>query len=289
MIRDSRVRGELCTIRSYQVARRSLRRGAAQRTRGSRIDLTLVGGARGPSRAHHPYPHPEIRACALAGHFHGVVPSRIQILGETELSYFNDLSAPAQASSRARLFRSRPLVRDHHTRSDSARRVGATPRTQPERRWWFRASARAGPSPPIHALLDDRLAPRTTLHGVLVDVFGVGLLLAGSSSIGKSECALDLVLARTSPRRRRRGGMRLPPARDGLRPAGRPAAPPHRGAGGSACSTSRTCSASPRSASENASISWSNWSNGRPTPQYDRMGVDDHYHQDIRGTRSASW
>src|SRR6185295_17951650 len=46
----------------------------------------------------------------------------------------------------------------------------------------------------IHALLDDRLAPRTTLHGVLVDVFGVGLLLTGSSSIGKSECALDLVL-----------------------------------------------------------------------------------------------
>src|SRR4029078_9992114 len=46
----------------------------------------------------------------------------------------------------------------------------------------------------IHVLLDDRLAPRSTLHGVLVDVFGVGLLLTGSSSIGKSECALELVL-----------------------------------------------------------------------------------------------
>jgi HPr kinase/phosphorylase len=46
----------------------------------------------------------------------------------------------------------------------------------------------------LHALLDDRLAPRIRLHGVLVDVFGVGLLLMGSSGIGKSECALDLVM-----------------------------------------------------------------------------------------------
>src|SRR6202042_73522 len=46
----------------------------------------------------------------------------------------------------------------------------------------------------IHALLDDRLAPRVRLHGVLVDVFGVGLMLMGSSAIGKSESALDLVM-----------------------------------------------------------------------------------------------
>jgi HPr kinase/phosphorylase len=46
----------------------------------------------------------------------------------------------------------------------------------------------------LHALLDDRLAPRVRLHGVLVDVFGVGLLLVGPSAIGKSETALDLVM-----------------------------------------------------------------------------------------------
>ena len=46
----------------------------------------------------------------------------------------------------------------------------------------------------IHALLDDRLAPRLRLHGVLIDVFGVGLLLMGQSGIGKSESALDLVM-----------------------------------------------------------------------------------------------
>jgi HPr kinase/phosphorylase len=41
--------------------------------------------------------------------------------------------------------------------------------------------------------LEERLAPSATLHGVLVDVLGVGILIIGKSGIGKSECALDLV------------------------------------------------------------------------------------------------
>lgn len=41
--------------------------------------------------------------------------------------------------------------------------------------------------------LEERLAPSLTMHGVLVDVLGVGVLITGKSGIGKSECALDLV------------------------------------------------------------------------------------------------
>jgi HPr kinase/phosphorylase len=41
--------------------------------------------------------------------------------------------------------------------------------------------------------LDGHFAPATTVHGTLVDVYGVGLLYTGKSGIGKSECALDLV------------------------------------------------------------------------------------------------
>ncbi|MFC4077481.1 HPr(Ser) kinase/phosphatase [Salinithrix halophila] len=41
--------------------------------------------------------------------------------------------------------------------------------------------------------LEKRLAPTTTMHGVLVDIYGVGVLIAGSSGIGKSETALELV------------------------------------------------------------------------------------------------
>ncbi len=41
--------------------------------------------------------------------------------------------------------------------------------------------------------LEEELAPTTTIHGVLVDVLGVGILITGRSGIGKSECALELV------------------------------------------------------------------------------------------------
>ncbi len=41
--------------------------------------------------------------------------------------------------------------------------------------------------------LEDRLAPRAVVHGVLLDVYGLGVLLMGDSGVGKSECALELV------------------------------------------------------------------------------------------------
>ena len=46
----------------------------------------------------------------------------------------------------------------------------------------------------MERLLAERLAPRVGLHGVLVQVFGIGILILGESAIGKSEAALDLVL-----------------------------------------------------------------------------------------------
>jgi HPr kinase/phosphorylase len=46
----------------------------------------------------------------------------------------------------------------------------------------------------VTAWMGDRLAPSTELHGVLVDVLGIGVLVTGKSGIGKSETALDLVV-----------------------------------------------------------------------------------------------
>jgi HPr kinase/phosphorylase len=46
----------------------------------------------------------------------------------------------------------------------------------------------------ITGYLERRLAPRMTVHGVLLEVFGLGVLILGPSGIGKSECALELVL-----------------------------------------------------------------------------------------------
>jgi HPr kinase/phosphorylase len=46
----------------------------------------------------------------------------------------------------------------------------------------------------ITMFLDRHLALRTSLHGVLMDVYGIGVLITGDSGVGKSECALDLVV-----------------------------------------------------------------------------------------------
>lgn len=48
--------------------------------------------------------------------------------------------------------------------------------------------------PRLRRALIERLTPRASLHGVLVEVFGIGTLIIGESAIGKSESALDLVL-----------------------------------------------------------------------------------------------
>jgi HPr kinase/phosphorylase len=45
----------------------------------------------------------------------------------------------------------------------------------------------------LSAYLDEKFAPKLTIHGSLVDVYGTGLLFTGRSAIGKSEIALDLV------------------------------------------------------------------------------------------------
>jgi HPr kinase/phosphorylase len=46
----------------------------------------------------------------------------------------------------------------------------------------------------IEYLLDDELAERQVIHGVLMDMLGLGVLIIGESGIGKSECGLDLVV-----------------------------------------------------------------------------------------------
>jgi HPr kinase/phosphorylase len=46
----------------------------------------------------------------------------------------------------------------------------------------------------LTSLLEDSLAVREIIHGVLMDILGLGVLIAGESGIGKSECALDLVV-----------------------------------------------------------------------------------------------
>lgn len=138
--------------------------------------------------------HPRVQksGLVLVGHAQGVVVSRVQVLGETEISFLESL-APEVRSERVaflcdlgcsmvvitRGVEPPPELLAHAARSGTPLVVA------PER-----SSATINE---IHAVLDRLLAPRTSLHGVLVEVHGVGTLLLGPSGIGKSECALFLV------------------------------------------------------------------------------------------------
>ncbi len=137
---------------------------------------------------------------ALASHFHGIESSRIQVLGLTEVSYL--LSLPIGKCQQAvRHFFDRDLCCVILTEGggklgeasaavvalrEAADEMETPLLVSPER------SSRTISA--LHTLLDERLAPRQRIHGVLVDVFEVGLLLLGSSGVGKSEVALELIM-----------------------------------------------------------------------------------------------
>lgn len=155
------------------------------------LSLAVVAGGSGLDR---PITHHRIQksGLALVGHPHGIVPTRIQILGETEISYIESLSPAAQVEAVRHLFALQlslvVVTRGVSPPSvvvDEATRSGTPLAVARER------SSQAITA--IHAVLDERLAPRARVHGVLVDVFEVGVLLLGKSGIGKSECALDLI------------------------------------------------------------------------------------------------
>lgn len=156
------------------------------------LSLSVVAGASGLERL---VDHPRIQksGLALVGHPHGIVPTRIQILGETEISFVETLPTEEQREAARHLF-ALGLSLVMVTRGvapppvivEEAERTGTPLVVSKER------SSRAITA--IHALLDERLAPRARIHGVLVDVFEVGVLVLGKSGIGKSECALELVM-----------------------------------------------------------------------------------------------
>jgi HPr kinase/phosphorylase len=159
------------------------------------VDLELLAGERGLSRFVQ-VPRIQKPGLALAGYTKNLHPDRIQVLGATELSYLSELTrrdsekakeniaqlcaldiccfiitkdlVPPENLLREVESHNIPLLRSHHQSSTFISLL-----TQ---------------------YLEERLLAQTSVHGVLVDVLGIGVLLLGKSGIGKSECALDLVI-----------------------------------------------------------------------------------------------
>lgn len=128
----------------------------------------------------------------LAGYVGRFVHARIQVFGETEISYLNALSDADRLRNLTQFF-SFPIPCAMITKGQTlpegmeeiAKSAGvAILRSQLKTQEFYRH---------IGPFLESAFAPSSTLHGSLADVFGVGLLFTGSSGIGKSECVLDLV------------------------------------------------------------------------------------------------
>jgi len=152
--------------------------------------LTLLAGEPGLTRS---VDHPRIQknGLALAGHHHGLVPTRVQILGETELSFLEQMEPPLRAQRMQELFAlGLSCVVVTRGVDPPAELVEAAAETETP---LFVSDARSSRTIfAIHRALDRLLAPREQRHGVMVEVYGIGMLLLGQSGIGKSECALFL-------------------------------------------------------------------------------------------------
>jgi len=128
----------------------------------------------------------------LAGHVNPTKRNRVQLLGDSEMTYLAELDSATR------------LERFQHLCSENTPCICVSrDLTVPEE--LIAVSEQTG-IPVLYSnlsttklfsklatFLEGRLAPVTTIHGVLCDVYGIGVLLMGGSGIGKSETALELV------------------------------------------------------------------------------------------------
>jgi HPr kinase/phosphorylase len=160
-------------------------------TRAEGLSLALAAGARGIDR---PVALPRLQqpGLALAGFLPQLHPDRVQVLGNSEISYLATLpdaaarrAVAAVAGAGVACF----VVTNGTPAPDvlvqPAEAAGVAVLVTALRTGDFIRAATAW--------LEERLAPETTLHAGLVEVHGLGTLIVGSSGIGKSEAALDLV------------------------------------------------------------------------------------------------
>jgi HPr kinase/phosphorylase len=156
------------------------------------LPLEVVAGRRGLERRIS-IPQPQKTGLALSGfdaYLHG---GRVLLFGESEVRYLESLPAEERTTTLRRVF------------AHDLPCVLVTGGFAPPQEAIDEADAAALPllrtsaSTPdvmtrLSAVLDSYLGARGSVHGVLMDILGLGVLVIGESGIGKSECALDLIV-----------------------------------------------------------------------------------------------
>jgi HPr kinase/phosphorylase len=128
----------------------------------------------------------------LSGFFNYYPQERVQLLGNTELTFYGTLPEAVRRERASRICgEETPCILITRNLEVPKELIDESN----ERHIPLLRSALATTilASRVSGFLENKLAPTTTIHGVLVDVYGVGMLITGSSGIGKSETALELV------------------------------------------------------------------------------------------------
>src|SRR5688500_3777557 len=156
------------------------------------LSIELLAGANGLER-HITSPYIQKTGLALAGLHEYLQPGRILLFGASEVRFLESLEPEARPQALAQCFTAdlpSPLVTGGAEIVPDIALAGDQA-SVPILRTPVPTAAAIGK---LTAMLEDRLAHREIIHGVLIDILGLGVLIIGESGIGKSECALDLVV-----------------------------------------------------------------------------------------------
>jgi HPr kinase/phosphorylase len=156
------------------------------------LPLEIVGGAGGLDRLI-TSPHIQKTGLALAGFHEYLEPGRILIFGASEIRYLESLETESRVTAmRLALTHDFPciVITGGFTLSPELI-VEAERASLPVLKTAVATPTAIGK---LSSILEDSLAARTILHAVLMDILGLGVLITGESGIGKSECALDLIV-----------------------------------------------------------------------------------------------
>lgn len=128
----------------------------------------------------------------MAGYFKFYLSDRIQLLGKTELSFFAELTEVERKGRMKKLCspNTPAIIVAHDMKVPFELIEAAENQGIPVLETDVPTTRFSGM---LTNYLEGRLAPMTAVHGVLVDVYGIGILITGKSGVGKSETALELV------------------------------------------------------------------------------------------------